>query len=195
MQHIQKEADAAIWSRLCKGDPIAFEKLFEKYWQPLFLYTYRVINNKDDAQDIVQQLLGDIWEKSSQLDSVSDVAPYLFRSLKNRILNHLRSSDLQAKHYSFFQEVLQQEENTHEDLVSQQSAIQHLMPLIQSLPEKMQTVVVLHYVEEKPIYEIAEKLGLAPQTIRNQLNIAIKRLRSQVIRSLNIVLIISILCL
>ncbi|MDJ1479448.1 sigma-70 family RNA polymerase sigma factor [Cytophagaceae bacterium YF14B1] len=175
------ENETIIWSQLRKADPEAFQILYDKYWTPLFLYAYRILNNKQEAQDILQLFFSDLWEKSATLPFVTDIRPYLFRGLKNRILNSIRDKQIEEKQIAAFYEVLDETDTIPDDLMHDITFKDKIIPLLEILPPRMQEVLQMHYLHGISVTDIADELGSAPQTIRNQLNIALKRLREKLV--------------
>ncbi len=169
-----------LWLRLRRADIAAFEALYTQYWCPLFLYTYKVLNDKEEAKDILQLFFIDLWEKAQQLPPVTNIRSYLYKGLKNRILNSIRDQQIEKKHVTIFYEVSDCDEGSFDEVIDSPTFKRHIDPLIDTLPLRMQQVLQMHYLEDLSVYQIAEQLGTAPQTIRNQLNIALKRIRNKV---------------
>lgn len=153
----------------------AFETLFNTYWEALYQYTVRVLSSEQDAQDIIQDLFTDLWERRDSLQISTHIRHYLFSAVRKKILRKFRDDGLKEKHLEKF--VLHSELRSeltlnsiiHKDILSQ------LQEDLQTLPEKERQVFSLYHFDELSIREIALKNGTAEQTVRNQLNSAYRK--------------------
>jgi RNA polymerase sigma-70 factor, ECF subfamily len=174
MQHVAIP-DQLLLKKISRNDHQAFQVLFDNYWESLFHYAFKVLQNKQDAEEVVQDFFIHLWNKRSELPELQSVAAYLFTGLKNRLLNHLAkkkfqvtSLDLVQHDESEFSAVRKLEQKDTESL---------LRSLVNTLPRKMKQVYELHQFVGLTIAEIASVTGNSEQTIRNQLNTASKKLR------------------
>ena len=167
--HIPDEIEC--WQKITACDAVAFRHLFTFCWEPLFQYAYRILRNKQDAEEQVQELFLHLWQKSNQLPQVASVTAYLHTALKNRLLNHLSLKTLVTV-------------PVEQSIAAQQacavpatgSSDGMLRSLSMRLPEKMRYVYIRHQLEGCSIREIASDTGNSEQTIRNQLTHAIKKM-------------------
>lgn len=155
----------------------AFEWLFRKYFKELCLVVYRVANDEHLAQDLVQEVLYELWNKRNTLVITTSLKAYLKRAVLNRTLNHLRDN----RKWSFDErlpEMAVQESDTLDRLRSDEMQ-QAIDEAIDELPEKCRTVFVLSRYEELSYREIATELGIAEKTVENQVSKALKYLRQR----------------
>jgi RNA polymerase sigma-70 factor (ECF subfamily) len=173
-----KERQHSLWSSIRLGNEKAFRQLFDLYWEDLFNYACKITRDHSLAQDIVQSLFIHIWEKHSVLPEVTAVLPYLHSAMKNRLLNALRDENLYQRHVDLFKETNNENNHSVVEHLQYKETEQQLMQSINQLPGKMKDVFYLHRIENLSVAEISVRLGTSPQTIRNQLNTALQRIRS-----------------
>lgn len=164
------------WKQFTGGDQLSFNRLFDHYWEQLFQYAYKICQSRPDAEETVQDLFVYLWEKRETLPEVASVEAYLFVALKNRLLNLLA-----RKKYTLQPiEVLtgQAAEHTTEDLFAQKENEKIIRYLSAMLPEKMRYVYLQYQLEGRSVREIALDTQSSEQTVRNQLNTALKKLRA-----------------
>lgn len=166
-----------LWSSIRNGDETAFRQLFEECWEPLFSYACRITRDHSLAQDSVQSLFIHLWEKRENLPEVTAILPYLRSALKNRLLNALRDEHVYQKHVDIFTQVLDTNAPSSAEHLHVKETEQQILQSINRLPGKMKDVFYLHRIEDLSVAEIACKLGTSPQTIRNQINTAMQRLK------------------
>lgn len=164
-----------LWTQITEGDATSFNQLFEQYWEPLFQYAWKITAHRQDAEELVQNLFIHLWQKHTTLPLVDSVSAYLFTALKNRLLNHLARK----------QPVLVSMDTLHETSLSPAHAAtetreneQLINTLVEQLPTKMRQVYVQHHQHGHSIREIAQATNNAEQTVRNQLNAALKKVGS-----------------
>lgn len=163
-----------LWEKFLSGDHASFHSLFDSYWEPLFQYAYKIVQNKEDAEEVVQDLFIHLWKKRAELPELQSVTAYLFTSLKNRMLNHLAKKKYPISSLDQIRELhspLTATENLERKSI--ESSIRSMAAL---LPEKMQQAYLLHQFKGLSIAEIAVVTGNSEQTIRNQINTAVKKI-------------------
>ncbi|MHA4810312.1 RNA polymerase sigma factor [Flavitalea flava] len=170
-----------LWKKFLSGDHPSFHSLFDKYWEPLFQHGYKIVQNKEDAEEIVQELFIHLWNKRSELPELQSVSGYLFTALRNRILNQLakkRQSGIVFEGLQTSMEGIKDEQAqaSPADLLEKKSIEITIRSLAKLLPEKMQQVYISHQFTGLTIAEIASATGNSEQTIRNQFNTAVKKL-------------------
>src|SRR5580698_7573056 len=159
-------SEKQLWDAFLTGDTRSFRDLFDRYWEPFFQYAYKILQCREDAEEVVQELFIHIWNKRRDLPAVDSPAAYLFTALRRRLLNHL------AKRKTFFTslEQLKDQESyfSASEPLERKSTETLIRILARSLPEKMQQVYILHQFKGLSIAEIARTTGHSEQTIRNQ---------------------------
>jgi RNA polymerase sigma-70 factor (family 1) len=169
-----EHSDKLLLHKIACNDQQSFQVLFDAWWEPLFQYAFKVLQNRQDAEEVVQEFFIHFWNKRSELPELQSLSAYLYTSLKNRILNHLAkkkypvtSIDVLNNDKSEFSPAQQLEQKDTETT---------LRSLVNTLPRKMKQVYELHQFAGLSVTEIASATGNSEQTIRNQLNSAVKKL-------------------
>jgi RNA polymerase sigma-70 factor (ECF subfamily) len=80
-----------LWNNFKEGRPNSFRPLFDYFYVPLCEYAVQILKDKMDAEDVVLDTFFFIWKNSDRIDIGKSIRSYLFTSVKNRSLNHLRS--------------------------------------------------------------------------------------------------------
>ncbi|MBS1663766.1 MAG: hypothetical protein JST68_22165 [Bacteroidetes bacterium] len=70
-----------LWLRVKEGDKSAFDRLYDLHVQALFAVVHRHIDNRADAEDIVQEVFLDFWEQKEQITIERSVFKYLYRKI------------------------------------------------------------------------------------------------------------------
>ena len=167
-------------NELKRGNAKIFEAIFNRYWERLFAAAYKRLHNEQQAQDIVQDVLTQLWDHRSSLNLQPEYLEYyLLKAVKNRIINYFNSEKVKA---SFFNEQLNRFEQLSQadiDPPVYQQLEEFLHTQIEALPITMRSVYQLKD-KEYTVQEIACNLNLAEQTVRNNITEAQHRLRKAI---------------
>ncbi|MCW3467831.1 RNA polymerase sigma factor [Chitinophaga nivalis] len=173
--------DAALWQLVKQGDTVSFTCLFERYWDEMFSMAYRRLADEATAKDFVQNIFIHAWENRQQITVEDKLSPYLFTALKYSVIRHLYreakqgTTDLPLSIYSLPDETEQKKQDHYEfDRLRER-----IQSEITSMPDKMREVFILSYEKELSVREIALRLSLSEQTVKNQVHNALKRLRGR----------------
>ena len=177
-----------LWQGIRQANAAAFNTLFEWYWEPLFQYAYKILKHKEDAEELVQDLFINIWNKKDQLSEVNAVSAYLHTAMINHALNHLAKQKIKTA-------VLDDAMDTYSkfsasEKVDLKESEKIFALCMRSLPQKMQEVFYLYRVNELSVAEIAAHTKTSPQTVRNQLNMAYKKMRAVLSKATPLILVL-----
>jgi RNA polymerase sigma-70 factor (family 1) len=162
------------WYAFVQGDVAAFDEIFDAMWEDCYRYAYRIYGQEHEAKEVVQELFIRLWDKRMGLPIVENPQAYLIRALKNGIINQLAS----AKKQPLQLDALTLKVPFAPDVQAHNEQKALLNAAIQQLPEKTRQVLVLSHIEGYSTQEIALVTGSAPQTVRNQLTIALRKLHA-----------------
>ncbi len=180
------DQEICCWEKMKHGDQRSFAELFDSYWEGLFQYAYRTLRCREDAQEVVQELFVHLWNKRENLPDVQSVSPYLFTSLKNRLLNHFAKKKVSLTVLNEAEQIAASSSAT--DILHKKDTEKILRSKVAQLPEKMQRVYNMYHFDELNIDEIASCTGNSPQTIRNQLNVASQKMQASLSKADDIII-------
>lgn len=155
-----------------------FERSFKSLYKPLCIYSLRITESLDDAEDIVQQAFSDVWDKSREGFSVDNFKAYMYRAVHNRSLSFIGQS-LQCQSTDQLPDA---EDTFEEEQVYESERNSRLWNAIDNLPPARRNIFLMAKRDGLKYQEIAEKLQLSIKTIENQMGKALKALRETTIR-------------
>jgi RNA polymerase sigma-70 factor (family 1) len=168
--------DEVLLAELRKGDPKAFEGIFRKYWQELYVIAKGKLLSHDDAEEIIQSIFSTLWEKRTSL-IIRDLSHYLHVCVRNGVLNHIRTNLTKEKYWSHYKAFLPEHNDVTEQAVAFEELDHALRNAVNSLPEKSRQVFRLSRVEGKSNAEIANMLALSEKAIEYHLTKSLKNLK------------------
>ncbi|NJL12212.1 MAG: sigma-70 family RNA polymerase sigma factor [Microscillaceae bacterium] len=157
-----------------RGDPNAQRRLYEQYASAMFTICMRMTNQRDEAEDILQEAFCDAFRRINSFKGESTFGAWLKRIVINRSINHLKRKrldwvSLEGRDFREEEEGPEAETTTHWE-------VQKVHRGIQALPDGFRMVLTLYLIEGYDHGEIAEILNISESTSKSQYNRAKKRL-------------------
>ncbi len=172
--------DEDILKMLNANEDQAISVLFDNFYEYLCNVVYRVINDRDYAEDIVQEIFYDLWRKRERIQINISLRAYLRRAAVNRSLNHIRK---QRMKFEEDEEVVLdlKAKGTDGQLELEKDELEtRIFEIIESLPPKCRIIFGLSRFENMSYQEIADELGISIKTVENQISKALKILRTAI---------------
>ncbi len=176
---ITTEKEILLIKAFKNGDNIAFEELFKRHHKKLYLFLYRLLNSKEDAEEIVQDTFLKIWERREEFIESYPFEAFLFQIAKNTFLNLNRkrvNRKVFESHLKFFEE---RSSTETEDYVIFEETKAILNTIMEQLPPRRKEIFLLRRIEGLSRCEIAEKLGISVLTVDSQLLKANKYMKDE----------------
>ncbi|MBC6999817.1 RNA polymerase sigma-70 factor [Cytophaga sp. FL35] len=149
----------------------------DSYHHRLCVYVYSLTHDQDSAKDIVQNVFIKLWEQKDRLMHVESLRSFLYKSVYNGFLNHLRSErrmlTIEEKHMERLYQIIEEDE----ELVEKQIVL--IRTEIQNLPPKCRETFMLSKGEGLTNIEIANFMNVSLKTVENQMSKAFKILRKK----------------
>ncbi|CAL1519162.1 sigma-70 family RNA polymerase sigma factor [Chitinophaga sp. MM2321] len=177
--------DSELLSAFNQGDGKAFEVLYNRYWRMLFLHARRLLKCDEQAKDTVQDVFMMLLHKSDRIDSEKPLWPYLYTSLRNKIMNAFDHEKVIDRYAHFWHHVnLNEHELSREEILereedSDRQLQERIETEISLLPPKMRRAFELAKKQRLSYREISNETGTSEQTIKKQIERAMQILRSK----------------
>lgn len=159
-----------------KIDKQSYQALFQEFHNVLSNYSNTIVHNYTDAEDVVQDVFIQLWNKRNDIKIETKIKYYLFTAVRNRSIEVLRKRKMHHKY-------VEAEKNVKEsvtflgDKVEDMVLKEKLHRSIRQLPPKCQEIFVMNKLNGLTYKEIAENLNLSSKTVENQIARALKLLR------------------
>lgn len=168
--------DGDLLQLIRQDDTAAFESIYDKYWQALYLKACQRVD-KDEAKDMVQEVMITLWRRRQEISvkQEGDLGRYLFTAIRYRVISHYAFTATEVKRAGFFDTF---ENQIAADTLEAKELQARIEAEIGRLPARMQQIFRLSREDDRTIADIAHMLQLSEQTVKNQLTDALKRLRT-----------------
>lgn len=161
------------------GDLTAFEMLFRTYYQPLCNYAFTFVQDRDEAEEIVQSTFLNIWEKRQSLSIHTGVKPYLYAMVRNACLNVLKHEKIKQQHAAMEMAVAERSTESVARTIMASELETKIYQAMDRLPEQCRLIFKLSRFEELKYAEIAQQLNISIKTVENQMGKALRIMREQ----------------
>ncbi|MEC5143803.1 sigma-70 family RNA polymerase sigma factor [Chitinophaga sp. 212800010-3] len=168
-------AEAELLQLIAADNGVAYEVLYNRYWQPLFLFAYKRLKNKDESKDAVQDVFINLWKRRHTLELTASLRNYLFTAVRYELLKRIAQSRNVAMGEEI-EDTLPAGQDTM-DLLNEKALQLALANAVAHLPAKMKEIYLMSRHQHKTVAVIARELVLSEQTVKNQLTKALLRLR------------------
>ena len=163
-------SEKQLTAALSQSDEAAFETIFHRFYESLYVFVYTRIRSGPLAQDLVQDAFSKLWMNRRSLNPDLGCKSYLFRIADRLLIDHYRRQSTQK--------AWQDEMKNQPDSYSPRSDMQiTLQKCITDLPEPLREVFVLSRYQGFTYAEIAEQLGVSVKTIESRMSKVLQRLR------------------
>jgi len=169
--------EAALVRRVQAGDEIAFREIVERYQAKVYSIIYGILRNRNDAEDIAQQVFAKVYFSVKNFDFRSSLLTWVYKITVNECYDYLRKKRVRKLVYEsdFSQEdaermaaaepavdgkVLADERLAQQDLV---------MKLLSKVSEEDRSLILLKEVEGHSVEELAQMTGMNENTIKVKL--------------------------
>ena len=176
------EAEIALLRQIGQGDRRSFEALYDRFAGVLFSTAYRVLNNQEAAEDVLQDVFVQIWEKAPLYDPArGKPMTWAVTLTRNKAIDRLRSTqrrnrlgdDLQHESES----LTQFDDRSSFDAVSSAETAKLVREAIGKLSRDQREAIELAFFSSLTQTEIAERLGEPLGTVKARIRRGMMRLR------------------
>ena len=158
------------------GDPAAWDALFRRYQLPLYVYVFELLHDEQACLDIVQETFINATRYLGSLREDGKFGSWLFSIAHQKCQQHWRKPQRTEPLDENFAE-LPADEFGPDDLLIRAEQQEEFMNLLNQLPEIHRSVLLLHFLEDFSLEEIARITGVNVGTVKSRLHYAKKSLR------------------
>lgn len=159
-----------------QGDQDAFEQLFRKYYELLCCYATGILEDREQAEDVVQDIFIYFWENRETIDLKNSLRAYLYTAVRHRALKVLQKKTMEQKHNSSLTEFVEYILSTDYTL-EEEKAIGQIKEVMAQLPEQCLRVFLMSSLEQKKYVVIAKELDISVNTVKTHITKAYRLIR------------------
>lgn len=171
------EKDEIFLQKINSKEIPAFEELFNRYYNSLVLFAMKYVKLQEIAEDIVQDLFVIVWERDTVFLSFSGLSSFLYNSVRNNCLDHLKHKDVEKRYVNYLETSVENDDGL-DDKVMKEELYRMLIETVNELPNRCRKIFESH-MKGKTNEEIARDLGLSILTVKTQKKRAVRYLKER----------------
>lgn len=164
------------------GNEEAFRQIYLQYYRPVCYFAFHLVGDMAQAEDIASETFSRLWLLRHNFHALPSLKSFLYTSARNASLNYLKSLKVRTATH---EELLYLAENEEDFVLSKMIRAQLMQSIyceVERFPDKVKEVFRLFFEEGLGTREIAMKLGMPEQSVRNTKTRAIDMLRHTLLR-------------
>lgn len=168
-----------LWNGTLVGCEKNYAQLHNKLYPKLFNYGYRMVNDEELTDDLLQDLFIKFWENRTKIGELKNVEAYFYRSMRSMVLNHIRKAKTNESKLNALS-VTDIAFSVEDLIISNESDIlfkKRLITALNSLPAKQREILKMRFYDDLSYPSISETLGIRYQSVINHVHRAIQSLR------------------
>jgi RNA polymerase sigma-70 factor (family 1) len=163
---------------LLKGDnEAAFTEIYGRYAEKLTGFASSKLYGLEDSRDVIHDVFVKLWEERKQLKVDRNLEAYLFTLIRYRIIDKIRKNITREGYAEMVLALRISHQSEIEQQITAKEIRQHMEAALEKLSPRVKEIYNLSREENLTITEIAQRLQLSEQTVKNQLTFALKHLR------------------
>lgn len=179
MKGIYREfQDTELVTLLSKGDRYAYAEIFFRYNKLLYSHAYNKLREREEARDIVSEVFYALWAKREQSLPEHNLIGYLFVAVRYKIADFLSRKQVRHHYIQSLQNFIDEPQQVKTDHLIREKQLKEIIEEeISALPPRMQEIFRMSRFEQMSHKEIADRLSLSEQTVKDQVKKALRILR------------------
>jgi RNA polymerase sigma-70 factor (ECF subfamily) len=170
-------SDKELLQLLRRDNALAFQELYNRYWDKLFYLSHKRLKSAMAAEEIVQDVFLTLWRKRRELQ-IEDLPPYLGAMTRYAVYRYIaREKGRREK-----EEALGRQSNTlmgGELLIDNKQLLEMVKKWTNELPEKCRLIFIYNKIDDQTLPEVAQKLNISLKTAEAHLTKALRLIRTK----------------
>ena len=159
------------------GEPAAWDALFKRYQLPLYVYVFELVHDEQASLDIVQETFIAAVRHLSSLRNDDRFGSWLFGIAHQKCIQHWRKSGREEPLDDESLAALPGVDDNPRELLIREEQEAEFMQALNQLPAPQRAVLLLHFIEDFPLDEIARITGTNLGTVKSRIHYGKKALR------------------
>lgn len=170
-------SDHDLISLVRQGSEAAFKEVYLRYDSLLYIYAYKKLQNKAEAQDVVQEVFITLWNSRETFILKSTLSGFLYKSVLNKVFNIFKHQHIIQQYISSGEHFIETDSAETDYLVREKDIAALIEKEIAAMPPRMREIYELKRKEFLSTKEIAARLQISEMTVSTQMKRALKLLK------------------
>lgn len=178
-----EQTDEQLAQEAVKGNDNALELLIARFLKPVYGFSYSIVQNRTDAQDITQEVFVKVWKNIHTFDSSKPFKPWIYRITKNTCFDYMKKkssipfSSFDTENGNWLTDTLQDPALQPDAITDRSLQAHYLSGAISKLSPKHSQIIDLHEMQGLRFREIAHMTHTSLNTVKSRYRRALESLR------------------
>lgn len=155
--------------------PTNFEQFFKDNYKQFYYFSLHLIEDEEYSRDIVSDAFEFVWENKNKIENWKT---YTYSYIRNKCIDYIRHQVVKNKYADYYLKITPEFDDYTGDTYDVR--IEILREVIKTLPAQTRLVLQECYINRKKYKEVAEDLGISPNTVKKHIVKALKIIRKEV---------------
>ncbi len=169
-----KDDTSGLFERLSRDDTTALYDLYVKYAPKVRYFAFGILKDKEDAEDIIQDVFLKIWKNRKKESKVISEESYIIVMAKNMIMNLLKK---RKRHFGYVEFTMTTHTMYEQENVTASDLLEKIEKSISEMPKQRREVFEKSRFQEKTYKEISVETGISPKTVQYHISNALSTLK------------------
>lgn len=180
-QKSNRELDQQLIEQVKNGDKTAFREVYSRFSQVTYNLALRILRDKEDAEEVVQEIFLQIWNKAYSYDAQRGaLSTWILNIARSRSIDKLRTVGYRNKNIEIDEEKLNSNVDLSHTIEDKDQNKNVIRQALEALPDKQRIAIELVYFEGLTHVEAAEKLEEPVGTIKTRIRLGVLKLKDKI---------------
>ena len=171
-------SDEKLMKEIKADNMLAFDVLYKKYSKRLYNFGYSILKSQAEAENLLQDVFLNLWEKRHNLEKDSSVKSFVFTIAYNTAVSIMRKKAREQQFFDYLKTLQDLNQDPVNIEIEYNELNDKLNSIINKLPARQREVYLLHKNKGLKYQEIAERLNISVNTVENHMSRALKIIRA-----------------
>ncbi|MFC3197143.1 RNA polymerase sigma factor [Parapedobacter deserti] len=162
---------------LREGQEIAFRMIYDQMHRPIYRMIHALVKDATKTEELVQETFVALWVNRQRLNADQPLYPYVYLTAKRLAIDHFRKTLLETQAVDHLKHSADLYTSNTEETIAVADLHRFAEETIRRLPLQQQTVFMLSRNEGLSYEEIAQRLQISPNTVRNHMVCALRTIK------------------
>ena len=171
--------------RFRQGDTAALQIVFKKFYSPLCYFATRLVNDREEAEEITLDSFNKIWVRRTDFDNLANIKAFLYITTRNACYNYITARNRKTEKVKQAGYVLNSDNGKQEGVdyeMIRAEVMQEIFNQVEILPPKCRQVFIYIFKDGLSTAEISERMQISDKTVLNQKQKAVKLIKQELLK-------------
>lgn len=167
------------------GNENAYDQLFRRYFDRLYRYACQLVTDTCTSEEIVMDVMLSVWRKKGSLDSNLSVSAFMYKSVRNRVIDYARKRKIRTVAFDEINFPLWPSALSPDSIMCKKEMEHIYRQGLERLTPRKRDIFLMSREQGESYLSIANKLALSKNTVENHMVVALRQFKEHIARALS----------